>query len=155
MAACRAGGAVRCRWETHLPNLTDQIKGIRQKLSDPLAAAAVRLWVGAAATNRAQRLAREIMPYFKQFGGVDGNSLVPLRDAGTTRPDTAENVLARTSQRSGILLTIAELSSSSDFQAMVSDRQSYTDPQERKTGAGDHQGGIGGSGPQPLPQRRA
>jgi GTPase SAR1 family protein len=92
-------------------NLADQIKGIRQKLSDPLAAAAVRLWISAAGLDAATRLARGIMPYFKQFGSVDGNSLVPLRTTGSAHPDTAENVLARTSHKSGILLTLAELSS--------------------------------------------
>lgn len=92
-------------------NLSDQIKGIRQKLSDPLAAVTVRLWISAAGSNEATRLAREIMPYFKQFGSVDGNSLIPLRTTGSIHPDTAENMLARTSHKSGILLTLPELNS--------------------------------------------
>ncbi len=92
-------------------NLADQIKGIRQKLSDPLAAVSVRLSIHGADRAASTRLARQIMPYFKQFGSVDRNSLIPLRTADPVHPDTVENVVARTSHRSGILLTLPELNS--------------------------------------------
>ncbi len=93
------------------PSLTDQLKGIRQKLSDPLAAVSVRLWVNSSDRTSSSQIARQIMPYFKQFGGVGSNTLVPLRTIDPGLSDGAENVLARTSRRSGILLTLPELTS--------------------------------------------
>ncbi|HRI05305.1 MAG TPA: type IV secretion system DNA-binding domain-containing protein, partial [Pyrinomonadaceae bacterium] len=91
--------------------LTDQLKAIRQKLSDPLAAVNVRLWVNSADRSSSGQIARQIMPYFKQFGVISRNSLVPLRTIDPGASDGAENILARTSHRSGILLTVPELTS--------------------------------------------
>lgn len=88
-----------------------QAKGIRQKLSDPLAAVSVRLLVNADGREASTGIARQVMPYFKQFGHPEGNSLVPLRPTEHRTADTAENVLGRTSHRNGILLSISELSS--------------------------------------------
>ena len=93
------------------PSLTDQIKGIRQKLSDPLAAVSVRLWVKSSDRTAPSQIARQIMPYFKQFGGVGSNTLVPLRTINPAWSDGVENILARTSRRSGILLSVPELTS--------------------------------------------
>ncbi len=92
-------------------NFGDQVKAIRQKLSDPLAAVSVRLWINGTNQSASNGVAREIMPYFKQFGSVSGNALVPLSTADPIQPDTAENVVARTSYRSGILLSLPELTS--------------------------------------------
>lgn len=89
----------------------EQAKGIRQKLSEPLAAASVRILVIGGGPGTSTGLARQIMPYFKQFGDPNGNSLVPVRPVNHATSDTAENVLARNSRRSGILLSISELSS--------------------------------------------
>lgn len=91
-------------------SFTPQQKEIREKLSGTLAAASMRLLVRSRTRKWSLEIARNIMPFFKQFGRPSANGLIPLRaleDGG----GEVRSVLARTTYRPGMLLTVSELAS--------------------------------------------
>ncbi|MCU1231706.1 MAG: hypothetical protein JWO97_4590 [Acidobacteria bacterium] len=79
-----------------------------QKVAQPLFAAVVRIAVGGAEDERITEIARHICGALTAFDEPDGNAFTLLKGAVATETLFAD-VFARTTHRSGMLLTAAEL----------------------------------------------
>lgn len=110
---------VRAPWREHLlrsvttpygepffadaPEIT---KAAREKVASPLFAAVVRVAASASSRDATWEVLRRLVGALSQFGSADGNELLPVfGDAPTLRDD----LLSRTTHRSGMLLSAAEL----------------------------------------------
>ena len=93
----------------HRPD--DLIKAARAKFETPLFAATLRLGLRATAEARAWRMAQGVYRALQQVSLGASNALMPL-DPGRYGDDARErDLLARQSQRSGMLLSATELAS--------------------------------------------
>lgn len=81
----------------------------REKVSSPLFAAAVRVAGVAHEGERAQEIVRNIAGGLTHFGSPDTNELIPLFPEDLRRLE--EDILTRTTHRSGMLLSADELAS--------------------------------------------
>jgi hypothetical protein len=79
----------------------------REKVASPLFAVALRAGVKSAAPGRAWEILRGLAGGLVHLGRPDANELVPLAEEGEA--DLEEDLLARTSHRTGMLLSSAEL----------------------------------------------
>ncbi len=91
-------------------NFSSQQREIREKLSGTLAAVCIRLLVHSRTRPWSLAMARRIMPFFKQYGRPSANALIPLQAVEDDHSEVL-SVLARTTHRSGMLLTFSELAS--------------------------------------------
>lgn len=85
------------------------LKATREKLSTPLFAVSLRVCGASADAVRCRELVRSTAAFVLQFGRSDGNELVPLTQDGVTPEALLEDVRERTSHRTGMLLSAAEL----------------------------------------------
>ncbi|MEX1258154.1 MAG: type IV secretion system DNA-binding domain-containing protein [Gemmatimonadota bacterium] len=81
----------------------------REKCSDPLYAVVLRVAARSGAEDGVWRLLRAATGALAQYGTPDRNELVPL--AGGDSNALIEDILERTTRRSGMILSLAELSS--------------------------------------------
>jgi hypothetical protein len=82
-----------------------------EKVSKPLVAAVIRVAVRAAAEARAWAIARSVGGALGQIADPLGNELMPLANDGYPASDHVEDILARLSRRSGMLLNPEEIAS--------------------------------------------
>jgi predicted DNA-binding transcriptional regulator AlpA len=83
----------------------------RQKVSQPLLAAVVRVATRASTPQRAWEIARNVGSALAQFSDPVGNEFIPLANDGYADEDHAADLLARMSRRTGQLLNLEELAS--------------------------------------------
>lgn len=84
------------------------VKAAREKAASPLLAAVVRIAVKTGDEERKWRLGRGLTGALAQLGSPAGNDLIPLDPEGG---DPEADFLARTTHRSGMLLSAEELAS--------------------------------------------
>lgn len=80
----------------------------REKVAHPLFAAALRVGARGGQKDRAWEIVRGLAAALGEFGRADGNELVPLSEGDA---DLEADLLARTSHRTGMLLSSPELAS--------------------------------------------
>ena len=90
-------------------NAPELLPGARQKASERLFAAVVRVATCAPTRERAWEIALNVGTALGVFGSVSGNELIPLANDGYPPDEHEIDVLARQSRRSGMLLTASEL----------------------------------------------
>ncbi|MBF6570861.1 MAG: type IV secretion system DNA-binding domain-containing protein [Candidatus Binataceae bacterium] len=81
----------------------------REKTKTPFLAVVVRLATLARTDERARELAWSCVGFFQQFTRADGNEFIPLDNDGYSVPLHEEALVERTSYRTGMLLSAAEL----------------------------------------------
>ena len=81
----------------------------RTKVSHPLVAAVLRVGTRARTEQRAWEIAKNIGSALSQFTEPLGNEFIPLLNDGYPDNVHADNILQRTSHRSGMLLNVQEL----------------------------------------------
>lgn len=84
------------------------VKSTREKIASPLMAAVVRIAAKTGDEERKWQLARALTGALAQLGSPAGNDLIPLDPEGG---DPETDFLARTTHRSGMLLSAEELAS--------------------------------------------
>ncbi|MEO7921308.1 MAG: hypothetical protein ABIT01_17745, partial [Thermoanaerobaculia bacterium] len=84
------------------------VKAAREKVGSPLVASVVRLAVKTNDEERKWQLGRALTGALAQLGSPTGNDLVPLDPEGG---DPEADLLARTTHRSGMLLSVEEIAS--------------------------------------------
>jgi len=100
------------------PELVEQVEA---KTATPLFAVAIRLAVGAASGARARALLIQLVDAFRIFGAVEtGNRLIALgaestKDSPEPVEDLLQDMLGRTTRRSGMILNLQELVSLAHF----------------------------------------
>lgn len=87
----------------------EMVKQAQEKIAAPLYAAAIRVAAQSATHARAWAIAKSLGGALTQFGAPATNSLIPLTNDGYADEDHAEDLLARTTHRSGMLLNADEL----------------------------------------------
>lgn len=92
-------------------HLNNYLSGIKDKLSTPLLAAIVRLAVKSDSNEKSLQIARRTSAFFRQFSSLSGNELIPLRNDGLITENHLQSIHNRTSYRSGMLISLKELSS--------------------------------------------
>jgi excisionase family DNA binding protein len=90
-------------------NLNNYLAGIKEKLSNPLLAASVRLAARSDSKEKSLWLARQTSAFFRQFSAPDGNELIPLKCDELPEESHLQSFLNRTSHRNGMLLSAREL----------------------------------------------
>jgi len=113
---------VRGSWtESILKSVTDQVGkpffanrpellgAAERKVAKPLFAAVVRIMVCSVDSERIVQLGRDIGGSLHVFAHPSGNELIPLRNSKYPAQDHINDVLARQSRRSGMLLNSDEL----------------------------------------------
>lgn len=90
-------------------NLQNHLSGIKEKLSCPLLAVAVRLTAQSDSKEKSFQIARRAGAFFRQFSSPLGNELIPLRNDELTEENHLRSFLNRTSYRNGMLLALREL----------------------------------------------
>ncbi len=90
-------------------NFQDQLAGIKEKLFGTLLAATVRFAIAAGSRARSLELAKMVQAYFVQFACPHGNEFIPLRNANAFADEQTGSFLARTTHRTGFLITVREL----------------------------------------------
>ena len=88
------------------PELTDAAK---EKVRTPLFATVIRILIRAETYARLIEIGRNTAGPLSVFGNPGGNSLIPLENAGYPFGEHIEDVLARQSRRSGMILNLEEL----------------------------------------------
>jgi hypothetical protein len=83
----------------------------RAKIAQPLLAAVVRVASRAKTEARAWEIARNVGAALSQFSDPAGNEFMPLANDDYPDDQHAEDILARTSRRGGMLLNVHELAS--------------------------------------------
>ncbi len=81
----------------------------RDKVSRPLVAAVIRVGAKSPRNGRAWQIARALGGMFQQFANPQTNELIPLTNDGYDDGDHEQDLLRRTTHRSGILLNSDEL----------------------------------------------
>jgi hypothetical protein len=79
------------------------------KVARPLYAAVVRIMGRTASRARSHEIARELAGSLRVFSNPQGNSLIPLHNEGYPFEEHLEDVIARQSRRSGMILNSDEL----------------------------------------------
>ena len=91
-------------------NLRSTLSEVKSKLSAPLFLACPRILVSSDQRDRSIRIARQVGVYIKQFGAPERNALIPLRSDDLDPKRHLKSVLTRSTFRSGMLLSLDELS---------------------------------------------
>jgi hypothetical protein len=88
----------------------DLARGVVQKLASPLFGVVIRLVSCAGETPRAWELIADLASALSALARPGSNCFVPLNDEGYDASDHEGDILARVSRRSGMLLSLDELS---------------------------------------------
>lgn len=86
------------------------VPGARQKVAEPLFAAATRIAGASSAGDRAEEIARALLGALARLSEPGGNALAPLDDESYPAIERERDLLRRRSRRSGCLLNVSELS---------------------------------------------
>lgn len=87
-----------------------QLPGIKEKISNPLFAAQIRLVVQSTSQEQSLRIARKTKAFFNQFSAPNGNELIPLKSDCLDPDKHFHSFLNRTTFRPGLLISAGELS---------------------------------------------
>jgi hypothetical protein len=90
-------------------NRPDLLRGAQRKTESPLFAVVIRLVGSAASSKRAWEIITDIGSPFSAFAKPGSNFLAPLRNDEYPPEAHEEDILARASRRSGMLLSLEEL----------------------------------------------
>jgi len=90
-------------------NAPDLLSGSREKVSQPLYAAVLRVAAKARDSARANAITRNVIAALAVFDNPSGNELIPLKNDGYEAVDQEESILKRETYRSGMILNTDEL----------------------------------------------
>ncbi len=90
-------------------NRPELASAAESKISRPLFAAVVRIFVCTEEFDRSLQIARDIAGSLRVFAHPNGNELIPLTNDGYDLAEHIEDVLARQSRRTGMMLNSDEL----------------------------------------------
>jgi len=90
-------------------NKPDLLPLAKQKTAQPLYAVVIRVGAKSSTIESARQIAKRIESAFEQFTNPSGNQLVPLSNQGYEKGNHENDILTRTSRRSGMLLNGSEL----------------------------------------------
>ncbi|HEU5124827.1 MAG TPA: type IV secretion system DNA-binding domain-containing protein [Verrucomicrobiae bacterium] len=90
-------------------NRFDLVKGAEIKLAKPLYAVVVRLALRTGSRARTRQIARDVAASLSAFAKPDGNRLIALSNDEYPFEDHVEDLLARQTRRSGMILNSEEL----------------------------------------------
>ena len=94
-----------------LADAPEMVSLAREKVAQPLFAAVLRVAVCSPTQARAWTIAKALSGALRQFASPTGNEFIPLTNDGYEDQDHAEDLCARRSRRSGMLLNVDELAS--------------------------------------------
>jgi len=90
-------------------NRPELAKAAENKVARPLFATIVRILISTESFDRTLRLAQDLAGSLRAFAHPNGNELIPLKNDGYHLAEHIEDVLARQTRRSGMILNSDEL----------------------------------------------